>query len=51
VVGIAWQTLKAEKGKPVITSKNAVDFARLRDEIVKEVEQPKEDNTNKEIIQ
>lgn len=40
VAGIDRQALEAETGKPVITSKNAVDFARLIDEIVKEVEQP-----------
>lgn len=40
VAGIARQALEAETGKPVITPKNAVDFARLIDEIVKEVEQP-----------
>ena len=28
-----------ETGKPVITSKNAVDFSKLIDEVVKEVEQ------------
>ena len=33
----------AETGKPVITAKNAVDFARLIDEVVKEVEHPKEE--------
>ena len=35
--GIARQALEAETGKPVITSKNAVDFARLIDEVAKEV--------------
>lgn len=44
VAGIARQALEAETGKPVITSKNAVDFAKLIDEVVKEVEQPKEDD-------
>ncbi len=43
VAGIARQALEAETGKPVITSKNAVDFAKLIDEVVKEVEPPKED--------
>ena len=43
---IARQALEAETGKPVITSKNAVDFAKLIDEVVKEVEQPKEDGGN-----
>lgn len=38
VAGIARQALEAETGKPVITSKNAVDFARLIDEVAKEVE-------------
>ena len=47
VAGIARQALEAETGKPVITAKNAVDFARLIDEVVKEVEHPKEDNENK----
>lgn len=46
VAGIARQTLEAETGKPVITSKNAVGFAKLIDEVVKEVEQPKEDGEN-----
>ena len=32
VAGIARQALEAETGKPVITSKNAVDFAKLIDE-------------------
>ncbi|MEG1470122.1 MAG: BRO family protein [Anaerovoracaceae bacterium] len=48
VAGIARQALEAETGKPVITAKNAVDFARLIDEVVKEVEHPKEDNENEE---
>lgn len=39
VAGIARQALEAETGKPVITSKNAVDFAKLIDEVVKEIEQ------------
>ena len=39
VAGIARQALEAETGKPVITSKNAVDFSKLIDEVVKEVEQ------------
>ena len=47
VAGIARQALEAETGKPVITSQNAVDFAKLIDEVVKEVEQPKEDNEEK----
>lgn len=38
VAGIARQALEAETGKPVITSKNAVDFAKLIDEVVKEVD-------------
>lgn len=41
VAGIARQALEAETGKSVITSKNAVDFAKLIDGVVKEVEQPK----------
>lgn len=40
VARIARQALEAETGKPVITSKNAVDFSKLIDEIVKEVEHP-----------
>lgn len=47
VAGIARQALEAETGKPVITSKNAMDFAKLIDEVVKEIEQPKEDGENK----
>lgn len=47
VAGIARQALEAETGKPVITSKNAVDFAKLINEVVKEVEHPKEDNGDK----
>ncbi len=39
VAGIARQALEAETGKPVITSQNAVDFAKLIDEVVKEIEQ------------
>lgn len=35
-------------GKPVITSKNAVDFAKLIDEVVKEVEPPEEDTEAKD---
>lgn len=35
--------MEAETGKPVITSRNAVDFAKLIDEVAKEVEQSKED--------
>lgn len=42
VTGIARQALEAETGKSVITSKNAVDFARLIGEVVKEVEQSDE---------
>ena len=38
VAGIARQALDAETGKPVITSKNAMDFAKLIDEVVKEVD-------------
>lgn len=49
VAGIARQALEAETGKPVITSKNAVDFAKLIDEVVKEVEQPKEDGEGKSV--
>lgn len=48
VAGIARQALEAETGKSVITSKNAVDFAKLIGEVVKEVEQPKEDSEDKE---
>lgn len=48
VAGIARQALEAETGKPVITSKNAVDFAKLIDEVVKEVEPPKEDTEDKD---
>lgn len=48
VAGIARQALEAETRKPVITSKNAMDFARLIDEVVKEVEQPKEDSKDKD---
>jgi len=48
VAGVARQALEAETGKPVITSKNAVDFAKLIDEVVKEVEQPKEVSENKD---
>ena len=47
VAGIARQTLKAETGKPVIISKNNMDFVKLIDEAVKEVEQPKEDGEDK----
>ncbi|MEG0958329.1 MAG: BRO family protein [Erysipelotrichaceae bacterium] len=50
VAGIARQALEAETGKPVITVKNAVDFARLIDEVVKEVEHSKEDNENEKSI-
>ncbi|MEG2799824.1 MAG: phage antirepressor protein, partial [Erysipelotrichaceae bacterium] len=50
VAGIARQALEAETGKPVITAKNAVDFARLIDEVVKEVEHSKEDNENEKSI-
>ena len=52
VAGIARQALEAETRKPVITSKNAVDFAKLIDEVVKEVDQPKEDteDNGEEII-
>ena len=46
VAGIARQALEAETGKPVITSKNAVDFAKLINEVVKETEQPKEFDKN-----
>lgn len=38
VAGIARQALEAETGKPVITSKNAVDFAKLIDDVAKKVE-------------
>ncbi len=41
MAGIARQALEAETGKPVITSKNTVDFAKLIEEVVKEVKQPK----------
>lgn len=44
VAGIARQALEAETGKSVITSKNAVDFANLINEVVKEMEQLKEDD-------
>lgn len=44
VAGIARQALEAETGKPVITSKNAVNFANLINEVVKEIEQPKKDD-------
>ena len=37
VAGIARQALEAETGKPVITSKNAVDFAKLIDDVAKKV--------------
>lgn len=49
VAGIARQALEAETGKPVITSKNAVDFAKLISDVVKEIEeQPKNDENNGE---
>ncbi len=38
VAGIARQALEAETGKSVITSKNAVDFAKLIDDVAKTVE-------------
>lgn len=44
VAGIARQALEAETGKSVITSKNAVDFANLINEVVKEMEQLKKDD-------
>lgn len=44
VAGIARQALEVETGRSVITSKNAVDFGKLIDEIVKEAEQSKEDD-------
>lgn len=45
VAGIARQALEAETGKSVITSKNAVDFANLINEVVKEMEQLKKDDS------
>lgn len=48
VAGIARQALEAETGKPVITSKNAVDFAKLIDEVVKDVKPLKEDGEDKD---
>lgn len=49
VAGIARQALEAETGKPVITSKNAVDFAKLISDVVKEIdESPKNDENNGE---
>lgn len=44
VAGIARQALEAETGKSVITSKNAVDFANLINEVVKEMEQLKKND-------
>lgn len=46
VAGIARQAQEAETGKPVITSQNTMDFAKLIDDVVKEVEQPKKDGEN-----
>lgn len=44
VAGIARQALEAETGKSVITSKNAVNFANLINEVVKEMEQPEKND-------
>ena len=38
VAGIARQALEMETGKPVITSKNAIDFAKVIDEVVEKFE-------------
>ena len=46
---VARETLEREIGQPVITSKNAIDFGKLIDDVTKEVSSKKhEDKENEE---
>lgn len=48
VAGVARKALEAETGKPVITSQNAADFARLVGEIVEDTAQLSERHEEKD---
>lgn len=49
VAKVARETLEKEIGQPVITSKNAIDFGKLIDDVTKEVSSKKyEDKENEE---
>lgn len=47
IAGNARKEIEKETGKPVITSKNAVDLSRLIEDVVKEPINKKEDNKDK----
>ena len=48
VAGNARKEIEQKTGKPVITSKNAVDLSRLIEDVVKEPPSKKQDDTDNE---
>ena len=48
IAGNARKEIEKETGKPVITSKNAVDLSRLIEDVVKEPPSKKQDDTDNE---
>ena len=48
IAGDARKSIEAKTGKPVITPKNAIDFAKLIDDVSKEVSHKKDEDKDKE---
>lgn len=48
IAGDARKSIEAKTGKPVITPKNAIDFAKLIDDVSKEVSHKKDEDGDKE---
>ena len=48
IAGNARKEIEQKTGKPVITSKNAVDLSRLIEDVVKEPPSKKQDDTDNE---
>ena len=48
IAGDARKSIEAKTGKPVITPKNAIDFAKLIDDVAKEVSHKKDEDGDKE---
>lgn len=44
IAGNARREIEMKTGKPVITSKNAIDFSRLISDIIKSVEEDEKNN-------
>ena len=48
IAGDARKSIEAKTGKPVVTPKNAIDFAKLIDDVSKEVSHKKDEDKDKE---